>query len=104
MEAELLKFSNILISSDIILKIFQSMLVIFLALSIKDYISNVVAYLSFRFSINIGIGSCVLYDYEEMFIVSATTRVIILENKDMRVCIPIKNFMNNSWTLVKPEN
>ncbi|RLA79662.1 MAG: hypothetical protein DRG78_12520 [Epsilonproteobacteria bacterium] len=94
------------IKPDLLWTIIQSSIVIFIILIIKDYLTSAVNLMNFKGSKYVCIGTRIRIPnptgHSDCEITDVNRKFITLENKDVRILMPLKNFREQKWTLIKP--
>ena len=92
---------------NLLLSLIQAMIVFFIVVWIKNYITNLHAWFSFRGSLNIGYGTWVRLPtsvgHVDGQITSANRNVIRIDTKELTIFIPTKKFNERDWVLLKKE-
>jgi len=92
---------------NLFIPLFQAMIAFFIVLWIKNYITSLHAWLLFKNSLNIGIGTWIRLQTTTGFvdgqIRSANRNVIEIDTKDLRIFVPTKSFRERDWALLKKE-
>ena len=98
---------NIVDSVDwkLMVPIVECMFAFYIMLWAKNYIISLHAWLSFKSSLNICLGTWVRIDSYTGFVDGqikfANRTVIVVETKDLSIFIPTKTFRERDWVLLK---
>ena len=91
----------------IIVTVVQGMIVFFLAIWIKNFVVNYHAWLNFKGSMNICLGTWVRLPtatgHVDGQIVEANRNVIRIDTPDLKIFIPTKSFRDRDWVLLKKD-
>lgn len=104
-EPKILEWTELFLDPAILWSMVQLAFVAFLMLSAKNAIANWIAWIRFRMSLDISVGTWVSVSTPAGFIdgciVDANMSRIIVESDDLKVYIPTRTFPDRDWVILK---